>query len=327
MKRTTISRCLFALLCLVAVQSGIAQEISEMPPPEMAAMVAQANEIASRGGGGPFPAEMTSDTGLPGQTIYKPRDLAAASADGGLPIIAWGNGACANYGNRFRYFLTEIASRGYVIFAIGPIGPDWLEWNSQLPGDPNVRPEDRPAPSHASQMNAAIDWAIAENVRPGSRYYGRLDPERVAVMGMSCGGLQAIAAAADPRVKTLVVWNSGTFPEGTGPLAGTGEATKASLPALHTTVAYISGDESDIAFDNANDDYDAINHVPIFRAWQKGVGHGGTYREPAGGAFTAVAIAWLEWQLRDDENAGAMFSGEDCTLCLADDWVVMRKGW
>jgi dienelactone hydrolase len=327
MRRTHFAACLCLIFGFAVIRPGFAQAIDETPPPELAAMVAEANAIVERGGDGPYPAEMTTDSGLSGQTIYRPRDLAAAAAGGRLPIIAWGNGACANYGNRFRYFLTEIASRGYVIFAIGPPGPEWLEWNTQLPGDPNVRPEDRPAPSHASQLNAAIDWAIAENLRPESEYFGQLDPESVAVMGMSCGGLQAIAAAADPRVNTLVVWNSGTFPEGTSPLAGTGEATKASLSALHSPVAYISGDESDIAFENANADYAVIDHVPIFRAWQKGVGHSGTYRQPAGGEFTAVALAWLDWQLRDDKAAGAMFIGEACHLCRADDWVVMQKGW
>lgn len=327
MNRLSGSRYLFIFLCAISFRYGVAQEINKTPPPELAALVTEARDIVGRGGGGSYSAEMIVDSSLPGLTIYRPRDLAAASADASLPVIAWGNGACANYGNRFRYFLTEIASRGYVVFAIGPIGPEWLEWNTQLPGDPNVRPEDRPAPSHASQLIEAIDWATAENVRSGSEYFGRLDLERVAVMGMSCGGLQAIAAAADPRVRTLVVWNSGTFPNGTRPLAGTGEASKASLAALHMPVAYISGDESDIAFENANADYAAINTVPIVRAWKKGVGHNGTYREPAGGAFTAVAIAWLDWQLRGDEYAGAMFIGDACSLCRDDDWVVMRKGW
>ena len=54
-------------------------------------------------------------------------------------------------------------------------------------------------------MITAIDWAIAENERPGSAYYGRLDPHEVAVMGQSCGGLQATAVAGDPRIKTVVI--------------------------------------------------------------------------------------------------------------------------
>jgi len=327
MKSTHWLRYVLTALCLVAASKGMAQTLRETPPPELVERVAAAEAAAERGGAGPFPAVMLDEPGLPTHTVYRPADLAAAASRGALPIIAWGNGACVNYGNRFRYFLTEIASQGYLVLAIGPIGPVWLEWNTQARGDPNVRPEDRAAPSHAEQLIDAIDWALAENQRADSVYFGRLDATQVAVMGMSCGGLQAIAAAADPRVKTLMVWNSGTFPEGTKPLAGTGEASKASLTLLHTPVAYITGDASDIAFDNANDDYAAISAVPIFRAWQLGIGHSGTYREPAGGSFTPVGIAWLDWQLKGDQHAGRMFSGETCGLCTDERWVVMRKGW
>jgi hypothetical protein len=60
-------------------------------------------------------------------------------------------------------------------------------------------------------MIEAIDWATAENTRAGSKYFGKLDPSKFAVAGMSCGGLQALEVAPDPRVKTLMVMNSGLF--------------------------------------------------------------------------------------------------------------------
>ena len=44
----------------------------------------------------------------------------------------------------------------------------------QSPGDANIRPEDRPAPSHASQLIDAIDWALAENDRADSTYFGQV---------------------------------------------------------------------------------------------------------------------------------------------------------
>ena len=69
-------------------------------------------------GSGPFKAVMGEEPGLPSHTLYHPADLAKA---GKLPVIAWGNGACINAGNRFRDFLTDIASHGYLIIANGPI--------------------------------------------------------------------------------------------------------------------------------------------------------------------------------------------------------------
>src|SRR5690348_7587635 len=65
------------------------------------------------------------------------------------------------------------------------------------------------APTRPAQLKAAIDWALAENKRSGSRYFGRIDPNQVAISGFSCGGIQALALAADPRVKTVVIMNSG----------------------------------------------------------------------------------------------------------------------
>src|SRR5215475_3683765 len=62
-------------------------------------------------GTGPFKAIMAEDPSLPDHTLYYPAKMDAA---GKLPVITWGNGACINAGNRFRYFLTEIASHGFL---------------------------------------------------------------------------------------------------------------------------------------------------------------------------------------------------------------------
>src|SRR5580693_6628481 len=69
-------------------------------------------------GTGPYPSMSESAPGLPSHTLYRPRDLSAVK--GKLPVIAWANGGCRNENTAFRIFLTEIASHGYVIVAIGP---------------------------------------------------------------------------------------------------------------------------------------------------------------------------------------------------------------
>jgi len=293
-------------------------------------VVAAATAAAEAGGTGPYKATMVADPSLPTHTIYRPRDL-APFATSRLPVIVWGNGACANVGNRFRYFLTEIASHGYFAIAIGPIGPAYLEGQASLlpPGTPPpTTPPATPSgeqPSKASQLIDAMNWATAQNADKASPYYGKLDVGKIAVMGQSCGGLQAILASADPRTTTSVIWNSGTFPEGRPVLIGA-DATKASLSRFHAPVAYISGDESDIAFANSEDDFARITQVPAFRAYAKGVGHTGTYRTPNGGMFSTVAVAWLDWQLKGDAKGAAWFKGSTCKLCLDSQWVVKKKG-
>ncbi|HVY35436.1 MAG TPA: alpha/beta hydrolase [Caulobacteraceae bacterium] len=279
-------------------------------------------------GTGPLKAVMIADASLKTHTLYRPEKLDQLNG-AKLPIIAWAEGGCANAGNSFRPFLTEIASHGYLVIAIGPIGPAALETTRPLapgqtpppprPPEPGAKPK-----TFSHQLIDAIDWAVAQSAQPDSPYFGRLDTAHIAVMGQSCGGLQAIVASSDPRVTTSVIWNSGVLNDGPGGLPGA-EATKASLGLFHAPVAYISGDSRDVAFPNANDDFARINTVPAWRLYRLGVGHGGTYREPNGGEFGRVAVSWLDWRLKGDQAAGKVFLGDDCGLCRDPNWKVQSK--
>lgn len=297
-------------------------------------------------GRGPFPAILEMDPGLPTHTLYRPKDMAAL-AGRPLPLVVWANGACINVGNRFRHFLSEIASHGFLVLAIGPIGPLAAESGAsgsqhrgppaagspaaevaagrasapQLDGKPLI-----PSDTLARQMVDAIDWALTENARAGSRWHGRIADRRIAVMGQSCGGLQALDAARDPRVSTLGVWNSGLFADDrrTWGIAAS-QATKAGLGALRLPTLYVTGEPSEVAFQNAEDDFQRIDQAPVFRAWREGTGHSGTYREPQGGAYGRVAVAWLRWQLQGDAAAAGQFRGKDCGLCREPGWHVKKK--
>jgi len=157
------------------------------------AHVAEAQGAESLSGtSGRYAAVMEMDASLVDHTIYRPADL--SKVQGKLPIVSFGNGGCVNIGSAFKTLLGEIASHGYLAIATGPIGPEG--------GKPFEQ-------SKTESLVKAIDWAIAENARKGSPYYGRIDTTKIAVAGQSCGGLQAIAVGADPRVTTVLVLNSG----------------------------------------------------------------------------------------------------------------------
>jgi hypothetical protein len=174
-----------------------------------------------------------------------------------------------------------------------------------------------------SDLTDAVDWALAENKRQGSPYFGRIDPALVAYSGWSCGGVQALQVAKDPRVKTLVIHNSGLL--NTGPTAMTGTSVgKEVLQTLHTPVIYIEGGPTDIAYENGMDDFKRISHVPVAVA-NLGVGHGGTFQQENGGAAASVAVSWLDWQLRGDKKAAARFLGDTCGLCQDSQWSFERK--
>ncbi len=264
-----------------------------------------ASRIVEDGGTGEYKAIMISEPSLATHTVFRPQDLSVFGKKNKLPIIAWGNGACANSPWEHVNFLNEVASHGFLVIAIGPMPAEGEQGGGR---------------SQSSQLTDAIDWAIAQNSDKNSPYYKKVDVENIAVSGMSCGGLQTLEIAPDKRVTTTVICNSGIFNESMGAgFPGMPNLKKEDLKKLHTPTLYILGGESDIAYNNGMDDYKRINHVPVFVA-NLDVGHGGTYREPHGGEFAKVATAWYQWQMKDDQEASKMFVGDDCGLCNDDEW-------
>ncbi|WFE28219.1 cellulose binding domain-containing protein [Solwaraspora sp. WMMD791] len=245
---------------------------------------------AAIGGSGPYPADYETAASLANHTIFRPQTLPAER----LPILAWGNGGCSANGLSQGNFLREIASHGFLAIANGA---------------PNG------SGSTTSQMlTQSIDWAVAENSRPGSKYYNKLDTTRVAVAGFSCGGLEAYAVSNDPRVTTTGIFSSGLL----------NDADDYQLRRLTKPIAYFIGGPSDIAYPNAIDDWGKLPAgLPAFMG-NLNVGHGGTYDQPNGGEFGRVAVLYLKWRLKGDTAAGANFVGTDCGLCRSQ-WSVQQK--
>lgn len=286
---------------------------AQQPVPQQEARAASPFVVIESGGTGAHPAVVTEDWTLPGMTIYRPRDLSPFGAAGGLPILLWGNGACANTTQEHKNFLNEIASHGYLVLAIGLL--DQIE----------VRDETSREMTRSGQLLDALDWILAENGSTESVYFGRIDGSKVAAMGMSCGGLQAIEISSDPRISTTVVANSGVLPE-PSPMAAMPPLTKEDLEKYHGPVLYLMGGPSDIAYDNAMDDFSRVDHVPIVMT-NLDVGHAGTYARPHGGEYTPVALAWLDWQLKGVQTASGMFLGEDSELSRDPDWSVETRNF
>lgn len=276
------------------------------------------NRRSDNPGTGFYPAIKEEDASLPDQVIYRPRDLDALG-DLKLGVVAWGNGGCSFDGASSRFHLLELASHGYLVIAGGRI--------LSGPGAPDREPADeseQPARTSYQSLRQAIDWAMAENQRPESPYFGRIDPDQVALSGFSCGGVQVNQVAADPRVKTLVMHNTGIFNEAAPVAIPDMNIGKEALADIHTPVVYILGGETDIAYANGMDDYKRINHVPVAVA-NIDKGHGGTFMQENGGSAAQVAVHWLDWQLRGDRQAALYFIGSDCGLCRDNNWTLERK--
>jgi len=275
-------------------------------------------------GTGPYPALKEVDLGLPDHVVYRPANLDRLGRKK-LGVLVWGNGGCRDDGASARLHLAQIASHGYLAIAPGKIrtGPG-AERVSEPPRQLDAAGAMPPVKTTTTDVLEGLDWALAENNRRGSRYYGRIDPNAVAVAGTSCGGLQAIQAGADPRIRAVIVHNSGIFADGSNPITGM-TVDKSMLKKLHTPVLYVLGGRSDVAYPNGTDDFRTIDHIPAMLI-SADVGHGGTVRQPNGGTVAKVAVDWLEWQLRGDRRAARTFVGPDCGLCVDPSWTVERKG-
>jgi hypothetical protein len=284
---------------------------------------------------GPYAVTIESDPSLPTHTVYRPTDLSKFGR-AKLPIVGWGNGGCINGGRVHETFLRKIASHGFMVVSIGPSNIGAPDLSGIKPGQPlpPLRPDQQ---STAPQLLDGVTWAIAQNSKAGSPYAGKLDTKAIAVMGQSCGGMQAIAVSKDPRVKTSVIWNSGILtrppavaatpgqPAPPGPPPGlVMPAKQEDLKGFHAPVAYFIGGPTDIAYAASQSDFNLIQGVPVFNA-NLNVGHGGTFNQPNGGRFGEVGVAWLSWQLKGDKQAAKMFVGPDCGLCTDKVWTVKKK--
>lgn len=291
-------KCAFLFLVLSLAVPSFAQET--------------ASRIIENGGTGKYSAVMLTDASLPTHTIFRPKDINGFKKKKSLPLIVWGNGACFDSPFEHVNFLNEIASHGFIVIAIGTMPKEFGEQNKER--------------STSSKLKDAIDWAIAQNSDAQSTYFKKINTKNIAVAGMSCGGLQALEIAADPKISTLLVANSGIFID---PIRGNAmpmmpQLDKTHLTKIHTPTLYLLGGPSDIAYKNGMDDVAKLNHVPVF-VGNVDVGHGGTYAQPHGGDFAKVATAWFKWQLQGDKKAGKLFTGNPPGLSTLSGWSFDKK--
>ena len=307
MHKTIVAAALVLLtnagVCLAQPPAGITPEmISRALPLEGAPLAVS----------GPYKVTSERAFDSPGYLVFHPATLDAFPKKDTLPVMVWGNGGCAIDSTRYSGFLTTIASHGFVVMGT-------------LPAEGAARRQES-----ADDMRGAIAWAEKENARADSPLKGKIAVDKVAVMGQSCGGFLSIALGADPRVKTIGVFNSGAQPAAAAQAKGKGGPgafpTVEDLPKVHGPVLLINGGEPDFMMAQSAATFDAINHVPAFYGARHNAGHTATVFHPGGGEFANVASNWLAWTFKDDKKAGSMFTGKNCSLCTNSNWDVKSKG-
>jgi hypothetical protein len=180
---------------------------------------------ASEKGSGPYPSTMKVDPALPGHTIYAPE----TPPDVEMPFITWGNGGCGTtphggsagsaFGTGYDTFLKEIASHGYVIAANGP--------------------GIKESQTHNKDVIASLDWAKGG----GAKAYGKVDVSKIASMGHSCGGMEAMSVSYhNPDVKLTMMFNIATFYDD----------KRFLLKELKAPVAWFVGNPTDMGYANVS---------------------------------------------------------------------------
>lgn len=264
-------------------------------------------KVPDFGGNGPFKAVAVREKSLPDFTVYHPNNMeqAVRRSGGKLPVLIFANGGCMDTSVGYENMLTHVASHGYVVVAIG----EMQQYQGQR----------REQQTPSSMVAKAMDWIGQQATDKDSPYYNKVDTEKMAAAGHSCGGAQVLANAADTRLKTYLILNAGM---GGMEMAG---ASAKSLKNLHAPVLYLTGGPTDVAYRNAQTDYESIRKVPVVWADNTPSGHGGTYNQPAGGANAQMVLSWLEWQLRGKKDFDALFLNGD--LKGYDGWTLKQKNF
>ena len=84
-------------------------------------------------------------------------------------------------------------------------------------------------------------------------------------------------------------------------------ADKSLLDRITVPTLYVLGGPDDMAYPNGMDDFSRLPVPGV--VINTNVGHKGTYAEENGGRAAQAVVAWLNWQLRNDQQAARWFVG------------------
>jgi hypothetical protein len=228
---------------------------------------------------GPF--EVTIDMNGPGGGwLAYPTEL---GKNGMLhPIFTWGCGG-GSQPSQYEDHMRRIASHGFVMEAHVSSG-------------------------EASDHKTPVDWLFAENEKMGSKFYHKLDLEKLAVGGHSMGSVATFAfEGSDDRVVTSIHVAGGSF-DGNGYMS------------FKTPVLMVEGSGDTLALSNTDRDYEKTT-VPVFYTTIQGSDHIYAARDGL-----PPIVAWLRWHLGGETERKSMFVGASCDFC-GGKWMGKSKNW
>lgn len=179
------------------------------------------------------------------------------------PIFIWNPGG-GDQPSLYEGQMKRWASQGFVVYS------EESQWSGK-------------------QCVDALNWIIEQNENSMCPLYHKLDTSRIAAGGFSLGSVGAYEVASDPRIKTTIHCDGGSFD-------GSGSGKWRNPTCVMNGLA-----DGGLASNNTNRDY-ANAKVPIWYGGIIGGGHGSTVWD-GGDAITG----WLRWQLAGDTSMRDMF--------------------
>ncbi|MGB3622103.1 alpha/beta hydrolase [Ketobacter sp. MCCC 1A13808] len=222
-------------------------------------------------------------------TIYHPRTL----SENGVrhPIIVWGNGT-GGTPDTYRELLSHFASHGFVVAAA----------NTEDAGS-------------GEEMIDCLNYLTEQNARNSGTFAGTLDLTKVGAAGHSQGGGGTLMAGRDSRIKATAPFEP--YVLGLGH-----DAT--SQDQQHGPMFLMGGSSDTLVNTDLNQDVVfRVTNVPVFYGILQGAGHFVPVGD--GGDFRGPATAWFRYYLMSDQNAAALFLGDNCQLCIDRNWEVRKK--
>jgi len=249
---------------------------------------------------GPFTGVTNGATGPNNDySLFYPEQLAPNGAKN--PIVGWGSGGSTD--PSWYTLLPHLATHGFVVIA-----------NNAVPGIGGEI-------GQGQDMIAGIDWLLAENGRPESPFFEKLDTKRIAATGYSMGSLATFTIASDDRLVTTIHVSGGN-------------QTAGRINNLRAPAAFFCGDQptspmdmliGDVARPNCDTDFEQAT-TPVFYGNFIGGSHLGVMTSPYMERIRVAFTGWLRWQLMDDMTLKSMFVGDQCDICNDPNWTVQQKG-
>jgi predicted dienelactone hydrolase len=115
----------------------------------------------------------------------------AAREGAPFPALLYSHGFMSWY-SEGRYLAEQLASRGYVVLSVS-----YPLTSRGSPGGP--RADD--LASQPADVSFLLDSLLGWSRDPRHRLFGRVDPERIALAGLSLGGMTTTLAAFHPRLR------------------------------------------------------------------------------------------------------------------------------